>query len=182
MKGFRREHLQFSLCGLNCALCSMHLGGYCPGCGGGEGNQSCAIARCGVSRGVEFCCDCGGYPCEKYEGFGEYDSFVPRSNGQRDMERARSIGLDTYLAELDEKAALYHHLVEAYNDGRRKTFFSTAVYLLALADLRSVTEALSACVSEHLSAKERAALAVSAFQAMADTRGISLKLNKKPKE
>ena len=34
MKGFTREETRFSLCGLNCALCSMYLGGYCPGCGG----------------------------------------------------------------------------------------------------------------------------------------------------
>ena len=42
MKGFARAETRFSLCGLNCALCSMQLGGYCPGCGGGAGNQSCA--------------------------------------------------------------------------------------------------------------------------------------------
>ena len=36
MKGFTRDETRFSLCGLNCALCSMHLGGYCPGCGGGQ--------------------------------------------------------------------------------------------------------------------------------------------------
>lgn len=34
MKGFTRTETRFSLCGLNCTLCSMHLGGYCPGCGG----------------------------------------------------------------------------------------------------------------------------------------------------
>ena len=34
MKGFTRMETRFSLCGLNCDLCSMHLGGYCPGCGG----------------------------------------------------------------------------------------------------------------------------------------------------
>ena len=48
VKGFTRAETRFSLCGLNCALCSMHLGGYCPGCGGGAGNQSCAIARCSL--------------------------------------------------------------------------------------------------------------------------------------
>lgn len=34
MKGFSRKCLDFSLCGLNCGLCTMKLGGYCPGCGG----------------------------------------------------------------------------------------------------------------------------------------------------
>ena len=37
MKGFNRENQSFSLCGLNCGLCPMHLNKYCPGCGGGSG-------------------------------------------------------------------------------------------------------------------------------------------------
>ena len=40
MKDFVREHPLFSLCGLNCALCPMQLGGHCPGCGGGEGQRA----------------------------------------------------------------------------------------------------------------------------------------------
>ena len=51
MKGFVRENQLLSLCGLNCGLCPMKLDGYCPGCGGGDGNQSCAIARCSIKRG-----------------------------------------------------------------------------------------------------------------------------------
>ncbi len=52
MKGFSREETRFSLCGLNCLLCSMHLGGYCPGCGGGAGfDCSKAIAGSGRSSG-----------------------------------------------------------------------------------------------------------------------------------
>ena len=40
MKGFTRREPLFSLCGLKCGLCRMHLGGYCPGCGGGEGQRA----------------------------------------------------------------------------------------------------------------------------------------------
>ena len=59
MKDFTREHTEFSLCGLNCLLCPMQVGGYCPGCGGGPGNQSCAIARCSLDLGGHaFCSDC----------------------------------------------------------------------------------------------------------------------------
>lgn len=58
MKNFTRAYPLFSLCGLNCLLCTMHLGGHCPGCGGGEGNQSCSIARCSIQKGVEFCPFC----------------------------------------------------------------------------------------------------------------------------
>ena len=121
MKGFSRKEPMFSLCGLNCALCAMHVGGYCPGCGGGEGNQSCAIARCSLGRGVEFCADCAEYPCARYEGFDDADSFVPHSRRRADLERARELGLEAYMSELREKAELLSELLAGYNDGRRKS-------------------------------------------------------------
>ena len=89
MKSFTREETRFSLCGLNCCLCSMHLGGYCPGCGGGAGNQSCAIAKCSLEHGgVQFCWDCSKYPCSRYAGFDDGDSFVPHRNRQQDIALA----------------------------------------------------------------------------------------------
>ena len=66
MKDFTREYTECSLCGLNCLLCPMQVGGYCPGCGGGPGNQSCAIARCSLDKGgYAFCSDCSAYPCAR---------------------------------------------------------------------------------------------------------------------
>lgn len=123
MKNYQREYPLFSLCGLNCALCPMHLNKYCPGCGGGEGNQSCAIFRCGREHGCpEYCFQCGEYPCEKYDSVMEYDSFLPHRNMRRDMERAKSGGMEVYQAELEEKAEILQELLDNYNDGRRKTF------------------------------------------------------------
>lgn len=107
MKGFTRREPLFSLCGLKCGLCRMHLGGYCPGCGGGEGNQSCAIARCSLEHGgPEFCWDCPEYPCARYEGFDECDSFVPHSARARNAAEARSLGIEAYMARMRESAAL----------------------------------------------------------------------------
>lgn len=63
MKGFERKNRYFSLCGLNCALCPMYVGGYCPSCGGGAGNQSCRIAKCSIEQGsIEFCFECKNIP------------------------------------------------------------------------------------------------------------------------
>ena len=93
MKGFERKETRFSLCGLNCGLCVMRTGGYCPGCGGGPGNQSCALARCSLTHGgPEFCWECAEYPCHRYEGFDRCDSFLPHSTRQRDIARARELG------------------------------------------------------------------------------------------
>lgn len=184
MKGFTRTQTRFSLCGLNCALCSMHLGGYCPGCGGGAGNQSCTIAKCSQEHGgVQFCWKCPEYPCPRYEGFDDGDSFVPHRNWQQDIARARELGVDAYLARLEEKRTILEDLLANYNDGRRKTFFNTAVYLLPLEDLRTVMASLDSRMGlSEQTAKERALAAVGLLQEAADRRGISLKLNKRPKE
>ena len=96
----------------------------------------------------------------------------------RDQER-----LEAYLARLEEKRAILDALLADYNDGRRKTLFNTAVYLLPLEDLRSVIAALDS--RPELAAqpiKERALAAVELLQNAADRLGISLKLNKKPKK
>lgn len=184
MKGFTREGTRFSLCGLNCCLCSMHLGGYCPGCGGGVGNQSCAIAKCSLEHGgVQFCWECPEYPCFHYEGFDDGDSFVPHRNRRQDIALAREIGLETYLAQLEEKQAILDELLAHYNDGRRKALFNTAVYLLPLEDLRSVMAAGTVqSALEVQPIKERAIAAVELLQEAADRRSIGLKLNKKPKK
>ena len=183
MKGFTRTETRFSLCGLGCALCSMHLGGYCPGCGGGAGNQSCAIAKCSLEHGdVQFCWECQEYPCPRYEGFDDGDSFVPHRNRQQDIAQARELGLEAHLARLEEKRAILDELLAHYNDGRRKTLFNTAVYLLPLEDLRSAMASLARLELGEQAVKERAFAAVGLLQEAADRRGIRLKLNKKPKK
>ena len=102
MKGFKRENRLLSLCGLNCGLCTMYLGKYCPGCGGGEGNQPCAMARCSLQHpGVEYCWQCRSFPCDIYEGIDEYDSFITHRNRFKDMKRAEEIGVERYNEEHD---------------------------------------------------------------------------------
>ena len=184
MKGFTREETRFSLCGLNCTLCSMRLGGYCPGCGGGAGNQSCAIAKCSLEHGgVQFCWKCPEYSCSRYDGFDDGDSFVPHRNRHQDIAQAREVGLDAYLAQLEEKRAILDTLLADYNDVRRKALFHTAVYLLPLEDLQSVMATLDSRPElAEQSVKERALAAVELLQEAGDLRGLSLKLNKKPRK
>ena len=178
MKGFTREYTQFSLCGLNCLLCPMQVGGYCPGCSGGPGNQSCAIARCSLDRGgYAFCSQCPSYPCSRYEDFDSGDSFVPHSRRAADLARAGEAGLDSYLSELRTKREILDKLLAHYNDGRRKTLYCAAVYLLPLEDLQTAMAELES--RQGLSLKERAAAAAELLQAATDSQGISLKLNKK---
>lgn len=181
MKGFEREDLQFSLCGLNCAICPMKLGAYCPGCGGGEGNQGCKIARCSMQQeNVSYCFQCANYPCEKYEGITEYDSFITHRHQLSDMARIQEIGVEQYHKELNEKYKILMDLLENYNDGRKKNFFCIAVNLLSIKDIRLVMEELEAKTQPtDMTLKEKAAIGAKLFQAMADKRNIELKLIKK---
>lgn len=181
MKGFVRAEPGFSLCGLACLLCPMQVGGYCPGCGGGAGNQSCAIARCSLEQGgPEFCSECAAYPCARYDEFDAVDSFVPHSRRAADLARAGEMGLDAWLALLRQKRAVLDQLLADWNDGRRKSLYCAAAYLLEPQALRRVMEALAAQSGLAAApAKERAQAAAALLQTEADRAGVSLKLNKR---
>ncbi|NBH72385.1 DUF3795 domain-containing protein [Clostridiaceae bacterium] len=181
MRDFTRPDLLFSLCGLNCGLCPMHLDGHCPGCGGGEGNQSCKIARCSLQHGKpEYCSRCQEFPCEKYGHIDAFDSFVTHQNQKKDLEKQQEIGAEAYRAEQEEKIRILAFLLENYNDGRKKKFFCVAVNLLELEDLKSVMQEKEAekelC---SLSIKERAAYMKKRLENIADERQMVLKLRKK---
>ena len=180
MKIVHREYPLLAMCGLSCGLCTMHLGGYCPGCGGGDGNQSCAIARCGQSHGVEFCRLCQEYPCIKYDSIDTYDSFISTRNMRANLERVQTHGPETCKAEMHEKMELLAGLLAHYNAGRQKSLFAAAVNLLPLEDLRTIREQLAAGAAE-LPLKERAQAAAALLRGAADARGIDLKPRKKPK-
>ena len=182
MKGFARTDLDFSLCGLNCGLCPMRLDGYCPGCGGGAGNQSCKIARCAMERGSPaYCFQCADFPCGLLGLDEPYDMVVTRRNQRADLKRAAEIGPAAYAQEQREKAALLRELLDNYNDGRRKTLYCAAANLLSLDGLRTVMAQLSQGVNENRPLKDKATQAAALLQTAADAEGVSLKLKKKPK-
>lgn len=176
MKGFVRKDTLFSLCGLNCGLCSMHLGGHCPGCG--EGSQSCKPARCSLEHGgLEYCYQCGEYPCEKYERIDEFDSVITHRNRRADMEKARRMGPESYRAEQEEKVRLLMTLLEGYNDGRRKTLYCLAVNLLEVDELKEALQRVKG--AGPLPDKERAARMAEELHRIAEGKGIELKLRRK---
>ena len=179
MKNFKRENLMFSLCGLNCGLCPMNLNQYCPSCGGGEGNQSCSIAKCSLQHGnIEYCFQCENYPCERYENIDKYDSFITHQHQKQDMEKIKGLGIELYSAEQQRKKVLLNHLLNTYNDGRKKTLFCVAVNLLELDELENIINELDVNTSA-LALKERAAHAVRLLKEAACKKGIALKLRKK---
>lgn len=184
MKDFSREDLSFSLCGLNCKLCPMQLGGYCPGCGGGAGNQPCAIARCSLLHDrVEYCFQCSEFPCSKYDGCEGYDSFITHQRQLCHIKRAKEIGIEAYNREQVIKFDFLQTLLAEFNDGCRKTFYCVAVNLLPLPQIENIMEQIGSDASVNsLPTKEKAAFAVALFEDAASKEGLVLKLRKKPTE
>ncbi len=182
MKGFSRANLAFSLCGLHCGLCPMRIDGHCPGCGGGAGNQSCAIAKCSLQHNnVEYCFLCSEYPCQKYNGIEEYDSFITHQRQLRDITRALEMGMELYNGEQTQKAEILQTLLANYNDGYRKTFYCVAVNLLPLQDIKNAMQQMAEDSSfGTFTGKEKAEYVVSLFRQIADQQGLVLKLHKKP--
>lgn len=178
MRDYRRSDPDFSLCGLCCTLCPMHrMERGCPGCGGGEGHQGCAVIRCALEHGgPESCALCPDFPCSRLTEAARFDSFVPHRNQLEHLSRWAAAS-EAFRAELAEKSRLLTTLLEHYNDGRRRSFFCTAVNLLPAGDTAATVERLDS----SLPLKARAARAVRLLNQAAEDRDIPLKLNKKPK-
>lgn len=137
MKDFNRNNPYFSLCGLNCKLCSMNISEHCGGCG--FGNQSCPIARCSLEHGKpEYCFQCPEYPCKRYAHIDEADSFITHKNQKTNLEKMQRIGEEAYNAEQVENRQILDRLLAEYNDGWKKTLFCLSVNLMPLEDLRTV--------------------------------------------
>lgn len=186
MKQPTRKYTLISACGLNCGLCpSYYTTGTsrCPGCGGENFfNPACAILKCNARHGgIEFCCECPQYPCERYDGAEMCDSFITHHNQLKDNAKLQTRGLAAYRDELCEKMIILRFLLDNHNDGRRKNFYCIAVNLLELDDVRYVMDRLANTTGAGTPLKEKVESAVHLFEAVAEARGVSLKLRRKPK-
>jgi len=179
-----RKNPQFAACGLNCGLCPRYYTSgesRCPGCAGEgflEVHPSCGILSCCQRKSIEYCGQCGDFPCARYNRADLDDSFITHRNQLKDIDKAKRIGLEAYEAELSDKVKILEELLDSYNDGRRKSFFCLAVNLLELQDIKSVMTQIATETKPIDSVKEKTKIAAKAFLDMADKRDISLKLRK----
>ena len=185
MEYSQRKSPLFSACGLNCGLCPrFYTAGTskCPGCSGEDfllKHPKCGVLSCSRRKGIEFCFECEEFPCRKYDGADESDSFISHFRQFADLNKAKRIGTDDYMNELNEKISMLKNLLENFDDGRRRSFFCTAVSLLDLRDIKKIVKQAETETYPAQPAKERAAAAVRLFSETAQSCGISLKLRKK---
>ena len=130
--------------------------------------------------GVEYCCQCREYPCEKYEHIDDFDSFITHRNRRGDLEKVRKFGAEVYITEQMEKIKILDILLSGYNDGRKKTLFCVAVNLLNLQELKeALREIESRPDVETLTLKEKSAFAAGVLSEIASRRKVDLKLHRK---
>ena len=138
MKDFTRKDLSFSLCGLNCGFCPMRPGGDFPGCGGGTGNQACAIAWGSLQNNrVEYCFLFSEFPCSNAVVAKDYDSLMTYQQQLSHKRRAQKIGIEEFNQKPTRKSEILQTLLAEYN-GRRKTFCCVAANRLPLAQIEKI--------------------------------------------
>ncbi len=174
---FNRTDGLFSLCGLNCGLCPMRIRGGCSGCfNGSTCYQTCPIAPCSVRHGnVQYCFQCPEYPCERYDGIDAHDSLISHRNQKRDMQKAKEMGIEAYLAGQRAKKALLGRMLDEYDDGCHDVLFCLAANMLEEADL-SAALARAERDASGLPANERAKALARALRAIAEEKGVPLTL------
>ena len=101
-----------------------------------------------------------------------------------DLETVKRVGLEHYRETLGKKMEGLRFLLERCNDGRRKSLFCTAVNLLELEDVEAVIARLEEEFGPEYppeEQKDRGSRAAELFRERAQTRGVSLKLERQRK-
>ena len=153
----------------------------CSGCREGSTCYlTCTIAPCSIEHGnIDYCFECEEYPCEKYEGIELYDSLITHRNQKKDLEKAKSIGIENYHNEQLEKKQILNQLLNRYNVGNRHIFFCLAVNLLEVDDLRSILKETDESTKD-MNLDERSDFIKQRLDEFAQKRNITLKLNRNP--
>ncbi|MBR6024786.1 MAG: DUF3795 domain-containing protein [Methanobrevibacter sp.] len=177
-KKFKRADLLLSLCGLNCSLCPMFVDERCSGCH--EGSlcyQACQIAPCSIKHGnIDYCFECKEYPCDKYDDIELYDSLITHRNQKKDLEKAKTIGIENYHKEQLEKKEMLNHLLNRYTIADRHIFFCLAVNLLEVDDLKQILKKSDESTKD-MDLKQKSDYIKHELDELGKKRNIILKLN-----
>jgi len=149
--------------------------------------MSCKIFNCCVKdKRLVTCAECDDFPCEKYTGFFDWESFVTHKVCRPNIERIRKVGLGKWLAEQRQRGAMLENLLANYNEGRSRSFYCIAT---ALTPLEMIEEALNQAKkkpvhnkADESSIKVKAKILKSVIGDLALKANIDLKLRKKPKK
>lgn len=119
-------------------------------------------------------------PVNSMRGWGTMILLCPHGAGARTWTESVNWGRKPMCGAGGE-AGYFGAASRGMDDGRKKSFYTTAVYLLELDDLRHAVQQVTSLSTKEMSEKERAACMTQALQKIAEQQGLVLKLNKKQK-
>ncbi len=189
MKQAQEENLA-GCCGIYCGLCPWFQStapSRCPGCGIRSQSVSCRRYNCCVKKNrLGTCADCKTFPCEKYEKFFDWDSFVSHGACLSNLEAIRKRGLKPWLKEQGARRRLLEQLLAHYNEGRSASFYCVATTLLSpdviAGALEEAQRRMNMAQASDQDIKTRAKIVRAALQERATAAGIDLRLRHQPKE
>jgi hypothetical protein len=176
-------------CGIYCGLCPRHqskAASRCPGCKILSQTISCKLYNCCFKKnGFATCAECGDFPCERYENFFDFDSFVSHKVCLPNLQQVKQVGLRKWLTEQSKRRRAVENLLANFNEGRSMSFFCLATALMPPEKLKqAVTEAKKQIKRDKLGEsdiKAKAKVVRSAIEDVASQSGISLKLRHRDK-
>jgi hypothetical protein len=112
-------------CGLDCSNCEVHESNLteamalrihqkfsvpmeeiaCKGCRQQDGShwhlpaEGCATLTCAKEKGVDFCCDCGDFPCRLLAPVADGASTYPHNMKLYNLCRIRKVGIEKWFEE-----------------------------------------------------------------------------------
>ena len=130
MKGFTRMETRFS-CAVSTAICAVCIwAAIVPAAEAEQATRAALWLSAPWGTGASSFVRSAGVSCPRSMASTIEIPFVPHRSRQRDIAKVRELELEAYLAQLGEKRAILDSLLARFSDGRRKTLFNTAVYLL----------------------------------------------------
>jgi hypothetical protein len=185
-----KQYPTIGACGIDCGLCPrFHTKGSskCPGCAPAGflqmGGQWCKMTRCAVrDRGYETCAECPEFPCHRFEGWDQGDSFVSHLNSIANLRSIRTRGIEAFAAQQMERMGLLEVMLNEFDEGRSKSYCCVAAAVLPLDDLKEAVIAAQRDVEMEPCApddrKSRAMVLHGRLDAAAARLGVALKLRR----
>ncbi len=189
-----KNYATVGACGIDCGLCPRYhtkTGSRCPGCAPAgfldAGGQWCKMTRCAVrDRGYETCGECPEFPCYRYEGWDQGDSFVSHLNSVANLYAIKEQGLARFVEQQRKRVSLLEAMIEEFDEGRSKSYCCVACALLPIDELhvgveRARREVEKRGIGED-DKKSRARILHGVLDSVAERLGVSLKLRNHAKK
>ena len=176
-------------CGIYCGLCPRFQStakSRCPGCKILSLTISCKLYNCCVkAKGLVTCAQCDDFPCEKYDGFFDRDSFITHKVCLPNIKRIKKVSLKKWLQEQGQRRALLENLLANYNEGRSCSFYCIAAALMPAGLIKEAVNKAKKLMANNKVAdsdiKTKAKILRAAIENLASRSKVDLKLRKKQK-